>query len=142
MFPPFKVAFREQLVQKELSVFQRIEDAAAGARTAGTTGKPSWTTMCRVPSPAFFGQHGWFCVGPLAMGSLEAGAVVGEGFGAGSKAVLCSRRCAHSHRLQGKADVTPGSCSPSLPGRRATITCELCLRWLSHLSSWDVVRDP
>lgn len=95
------------------------------------TCKQSWITMCRVPTPAFFGQHEWFCVLPWAVGSLEAGAVVGEGFGAGNKTVLCSWRCAPSHLLRGKAEVTPGSYSSSLPGR-TTITCEPCLRWLLH----------
>lgn len=81
--------------------------------------------------PGVFGQHEWFCFGPLAVGSLEAGPVLGEGLGAGSKAILCSQGYAYSHLLRGKAEMTPGSCSPSLPGR-ATITCEPWLGWLSH----------
>lgn len=101
MFPSFKVAFREQLMQKDLSVLQCIGDAATGARAAGTTCKPSWTTTCHVPSPAFFGQHEWFCVGPLAMGSLEADVVAGGRIW---------------DREQGRALLTEACSLPSLTG--------------------------
>lgn len=52
--PPFKAgkAFGEQLMQKRLSTLLDVGDAAVGARTAVTTCKPSWTTTCRVPTPA------------------------------------------------------------------------------------------
>lgn len=68
LFPPLRVAFREELVEEE-----HMQDASVDTDTAGSMCEPSWTTMSCIPSSACFGQLEWFCFSPLAMDSLEAG---------------------------------------------------------------------
>lgn len=125
VFPPLRVAFREQLMQEELVEEEHVQDASVGAGTAGSTCEPSWSTGHCIPSWACFGQLKWFCFGPLAVGSLEAGAA---GRGVWGREQGCGH--SHSHALSHpwrKEEVTPGSCSPPLPGRSfyhtKTISC-------------------
>lgn len=128
LFPPLRVALREQLMQRGAGGGKAHARCFCGCWQSRehTLCEPSWTMMCCIPSSACFGQLKWICVGPLAMGSL--GAVLQWERGLGQEARLWSQT--GSVPPVGERRLLAPAFTP-LP-EEASITQELYLMWLLH----------